>query len=57
VNPGTFEDIEFVLPELRARRLFREKVEKEGITARDVYLGVGNDRLLADHPGSKHKWV
>lgn len=50
VNPGTFEDIEFVLPELRARGLFREKVEKEGITAREVYLGVGNDRLLADHP-------
>lgn len=41
VNPGTFEDIiEFVLPELRKRGLFREEVEKGGIMAREVYLGV-----------------
>jgi hypothetical protein len=58
VNLGMFEDIiEFVLPELRKRGLFREKVEHEGMTAREVYLGVGNNRLLADRPGSKHKWI
>ncbi|KAL4811733.1 luciferase-like domain-containing protein [Aspergillus spinulosporus] len=56
-NPGSFEDIiEFLLPELRARGLFRETVEKEGATAREAYLGVGQVRLPEDHPGSKYKW-
>ncbi|KAL4913343.1 luciferase-like domain-containing protein [Aspergillus aurantiobrunneus] len=56
-NPGSFEDvIEFLLPELRARGLFREGVEKEGATAREVYLGQGQVRLPEDHPGSKYKW-
>lgn len=54
-NPGTFEDvIEFLLPELRARGLFRSEVEKEGATAREVYIG--SKRLPEDHPGSKYKW-
>ena len=58
INPRRFEDIiEFVLPELRKRGSFRKKVEHEGMTAREVYLAVGNNRLLTDHPGSKHKWV
>lgn len=58
VNPGTYEDIiAFVLPELRKRGIFREKVEKECLTAREVYLGEGNSRLRADHPGSQHKWM
>jgi hypothetical protein len=53
-----FEDIiEFVLPELRKRRLFREKVEHEIMTAREVYLGVGNNRLPSDHPGGRHRWI
>jgi FMN-dependent oxidoreductase (nitrilotriacetate monooxygenase family) len=56
-NPGSFEDIiEFLLPELRARGLFRETVAKEGATAREAYLGVGQVRLPEDHPGSKYKW-
>ncbi|RDW67441.1 LLM class flavin-dependent oxidoreductase [Aspergillus mulundensis] len=56
-NPGSFEDvIEFLLPELRARGLFRDKVEKEGVTAREAYLGVGQVRLPEDHPGSYYKW-
>ncbi|KAL4928150.1 LLM class flavin-dependent oxidoreductase [Aspergillus undulatus] len=56
-NPGSFEDvIEFLLPELRARGLFRESVGKEGATAREVYLGEGQVRLPEDHPGSKYKW-
>ncbi|KAL4733791.1 luciferase-like domain-containing protein [Aspergillus similis] len=56
-NPGSFEDIiEFLLPELRARGLFRETAAKEGATAREAYLGVGQVRLPEDHPGSKYKW-
>ncbi|KAL4773272.1 luciferase-like domain-containing protein [Aspergillus nidulans var. acristatus] len=52
-NPGSFEDIiEFLLPELRARGLFRETVAKEGATAREAYLGVGQVRLPEDHPGT-----
>ncbi|KAJ5949355.1 hypothetical protein N7454_000939 [Penicillium verhagenii] len=54
-NPGTFEDIvEFLLPELRRRGIFRSKVEKEGATAREVFIG--SKRLPEDHPGSKFKW-
>ncbi|KAK8200658.1 hypothetical protein M8818_005973 [Zalaria obscura] len=55
VNPGSFEDIiDFVLPELQRRGLFRTKVRKEGATAREVFLG--SPHLLPDHPGSQFKW-
>ncbi|KAJ4260425.1 hypothetical protein NW762_007164 [Fusarium torreyae] len=54
-NPGTFEDIiEYLLPELRRRGIFRNEVEKEGATAREVFIG--SKRLPEDHPGSKYKW-
>ncbi|KAH7126082.1 luciferase-like domain-containing protein [Dactylonectria macrodidyma] len=54
-NPGSFKDIiEHVLPELRSRGIFRSKVEKEGATAREVFIG--SKRLPEDHPGSKYKW-
>jgi hypothetical protein len=54
-NPGTFEDIiEYLLPELRRRGLFRTEVEKVGSTAREVFIG--SKRLPEDHPGSKYKW-
>ncbi|VUC30533.1 unnamed protein product [Clonostachys rosea] len=54
-NPGTFEDIiEYLLPELRRRGLFREAVEKEGATAREVFIGT--KKLPDDHPGSKYRW-
>ncbi|KAK7432938.1 hypothetical protein QQZ08_000409 [Neonectria magnoliae] len=54
-NPGSFEDIiELLLPELRRRGIFRSKVEKEGVTAREVFIG--SRRLPEDHPGSKYKW-
>ncbi|KAI8306831.1 Dimethyl-sulfide monooxygenase [Colletotrichum sp. SAR11_240] len=54
-NPGTFEDIiEHLLPELRKRGIFRSEVEKEGATAREVFIG--SRRLPEDHPGSKYKW-
>ncbi|KAF4634400.1 hypothetical protein G7Y89_g3711 [Cudoniella acicularis] len=57
-KPGAFEGIiEFVLPELRAHGIFRDRVETSGLTAREAYLGKGNSRSLTDHPGSKHKWV
>lgn len=54
-NPGSFEDIiEFLLPELRRRGIFRQGVEKQGATAREVFIG--SQRLPEDHPGSKYKW-
>ncbi|KAH8882285.1 xenobiotic compound monooxygenase, DszA family [Thozetella sp. PMI_491] len=54
-NPGTFEDIiEYLLPELQKRGRFRTSVEKEGATAREVFIG--SQRLPEDHPGSKYKW-
>lgn len=57
-NPGSYEDIiEFVLPELRSRGVFRSTVEKEGATARETYLGKGNGWLEESHPGRKHRWV
>lgn len=55
VNPGSFEDIaDFVIPEMRRRGIFRERVAEEGATAREVFFG--QSRLLDDHPGSKYKW-
>jgi hypothetical protein len=53
-NPGSFEDIiEFVLPELRKRGLFRAEAPK-GITAREQLLG--QRKLLDDHYGSRFRW-
>jgi len=55
-NPGSFEDIiEFVIPELQRRGLFRTEVEKEGVTAREVFQG--SPWLSHDHPGRKFKWA
>ncbi|KIW14971.1 hypothetical protein PV08_07758 [Exophiala spinifera] len=54
-NPGSFEDIiEYLLPELRKRGIFRNGVEQEGLTAREQFFGSAS--LLSDHPGSKYKW-
>ncbi len=54
-NPGSFEDMaEFLIPELRKRGVFRAGVEKEGLTAREQFLG--SPSLLSDHPGSKYRW-
>ncbi|KAF1347302.1 xenobiotic compound monooxygenase, DszA family [Lizonia empirigonia] len=40
VSPGSFEDIiEWVLPELRQRGLFRQEIKKKGATAREAFLG------------------
>ena len=55
VSPGSFEDIiKWVLPELRRRGLFRDEVEVKGATTRNVFLG--QDFLLDEHPGRKHRW-
>lgn len=58
VNPGSFEDmIEFLLPELKRRGLFRptsESGRKEGATAREVFLG--QSHVLDDHPAYQFKW-
>ncbi|KAM0817348.1 putative Luciferase-like domain-containing protein [Seiridium cardinale] len=54
-NPGMFEDIiEYLIPELQRRGIFRKGVEKEGATAREAYIGTR--RLPEDHPGSQFKW-
>lgn len=54
-NPGSFEDmVEFLLPELRKRGIFRQGLEKEGLTAREQFFGTPS--LLSDHPGSKYRW-
>jgi len=54
-NPGSFEDmVEFLLPELRKRGIFRNGVEKDGLTAREQFFG--SPSLLSDHPGSKYRW-
>ncbi|KAJ9132245.1 Xenobiotic compound monooxygenase [Pleurostoma richardsiae] len=54
-NPGSFEDIiEYLLPELQRRGRFRTGVDKEGATAREVFIGT--KRLPEDHPGSRFKW-
>lgn len=55
VNPGSFEDmIQFLLPELQRRGLFRSKAAKEGRTAREVFLG--QSHVLNDHPAYQFKW-
>jgi hypothetical protein len=45
---------EYLIPELKRRGRFRSHVEKEGATAREVFIGT--KRLPEDHPGSKYKW-
>lgn len=55
-NPGSFEDIiEYILPELQRRGLFRTEVEKKGATARESYLG--SPWLAEDHPGRAFRWA
>lgn len=54
-NPATFEDIiEYLIPELQRRGIYRTKVGKEGATARETFIGT--TRLPEDHPGSQFKW-
>ncbi|KAF2159661.1 hypothetical protein M409DRAFT_70846 [Zasmidium cellare ATCC 36951] len=55
-TPGTFEDVvELLIPELRRRGLYPEKLE-EGLTAREKVYGKGQARLRADHTGSRYNY-
>lgn len=55
-TPGTFEDVvELLIPELRRRGLYPEKIE-DGLTAREKVYGKGQARLRDDHAGSAYKY-
>jgi hypothetical protein len=55
-TPGTFEDVvDLLIPELRRRGLYPEKVE-EGLTAREKVYGKGQSQLRDDHTGSRYKY-
>jgi FMN-dependent oxidoreductase (nitrilotriacetate monooxygenase family) len=55
-TPGTFEDIvDLLIPELRRRGLYPEKVE-DGLTAREKVYGKGQSQLRDDHTGSRYKY-
>jgi FMN-dependent oxidoreductase (nitrilotriacetate monooxygenase family) len=52
IRPGSFVDIvELVVPEMRRRGLMRPSYE--GRTLREHLYGLGQQRLRADHPGSR----
>lgn len=55
-TPGTFEDVvELLIPELRRRGLYPEKIE-DGLTAREKVYGKGQSKLRDDHEGSRYKY-
>ena len=55
-TPGTFEDIvDLLIPELRRRGLYPEKVE-DGLTAREKVYGKGQSQLRDDHTGSRYRY-
>ncbi|KKY27902.1 putative xenobiotic compound family [Phaeomoniella chlamydospora] len=57
VEPGSWEDFgKFVVPELKKRGLFRERVEGEGLSAREQILGTESSWLAKDHPGRQFRW-
>ena len=56
-TPGTFEDVvELLIPELRRRGLYAEKIE-DGLTAREKVYGRGQSKLRDDHSGSAYKYA
>jgi hypothetical protein len=57
-TPGTFEDVvELLIPELRRRGLYPEKVdERQALTAREKIYGPGQSKLRSDHFGSAFKY-
>ncbi|KAM0721066.1 hypothetical protein Q7P37_003352 [Cladosporium fusiforme] len=55
-TPGTFEDVvDLLVPELRRRGLYPEKVE-DGLTVREKVYGKGQAGLRDDHTGSRYKY-
>lgn len=56
-TPGTFEDVvDLLIPELRRRGLYPEKLEEEQLTAREKVYGKGQKGLRNDHVGSTYKY-
>jgi hypothetical protein len=54
VTPGTVEDfIEYVVPALQKRGLYREKYEQG--TLREHLFGAGNARLPESHSGAGYR--
>jgi len=55
-TPGTFEDVvDLLIPELRRRGLYPEKIE-DGLTAREKVYGKGQARLRDDHAGNTYRY-
>ncbi|KAK3621209.1 hypothetical protein LTR56_022919 [Elasticomyces elasticus] len=55
-TPGTFEEVvELLIPELRRRGMYPEKIE-DGLTAREKVYGKGQAKLRSDHSGSAYKY-
>ncbi|MCI9889468.1 LLM class flavin-dependent oxidoreductase [Micrococcales bacterium 31B] len=55
ITPGTFEDfIEFIVPELQARGRYWNDYD-EATTVRERLYGVGQKRVLADHPAARYR--
>ncbi len=54
LTPGTAEDfIEYVVPELQRRGLYRTRYEES--TLRERLFGAGNQRLFDAHPGARFR--
>ena len=54
LTPGTAEDfVEYVVPELQRRGLYRRKYEES--TLRERLFGPGNARLFDEHPGARYR--
>ncbi len=54
LTPGTAEDfVEYLVPELQRRGLYRESYEES--TFRERLFGQGNARLFAEHPGARFR--
>jgi FMN-dependent oxidoreductase (nitrilotriacetate monooxygenase family) len=54
LTPGSAENfIEYVVPELQRRGLYRTKYEES--TLRERLFGLGNQRLFPEHPGARYR--
>jgi hypothetical protein len=54
LTPGTAEDfVEYVVPELQKRGLYREKYEES--TYRERLFGAGNTRVFDSHPAAQFR--
>jgi alkanesulfonate monooxygenase SsuD/methylene tetrahydromethanopterin reductase-like flavin-dependent oxidoreductase (luciferase family) len=54
LTPGTVEDfVEYVVPELQRRGLYREQYEES--TFRERLFGEGHTRLFDEHPGARYR--